>query len=69
MKLRKDVTMTFKTSADATARPESNLDDRYGKIGIPAVAAAIAYQSDAKNSAYAPVESFADRWLAERDAA
>jgi hypothetical protein len=63
------MTMTLKTSADTTARPESNLDDRYGKIGIPAVAAAIAYQSDAKNSAYAPADSHADRWLAEREAA
>jgi hypothetical protein len=32
-----------------------DLGGRYGKIGIPAVAAAVAYQSDAKNQAYAPV--------------
>ena len=31
------------------------LDRRYGKIGISAVAAALPYQSDAKNPAYAPV--------------
>jgi hypothetical protein len=34
---------------------EPNLDQRYGKIGILAVAAALPYQSDAKNPAYAPV--------------
>lgn len=27
----------------------------YGQIGIPAVAAAVRYQGDAKNPAYAPV--------------
>jgi hypothetical protein len=32
-----------------------SLDRRYGKIGISAVAAALPYQSDAKNPAYAPV--------------
>jgi hypothetical protein len=32
-----------------------SLDLRYGKIGISAVAAALPYQSDAKNPAYAPV--------------
>jgi hypothetical protein len=61
--------MTFKTAAQPNAQHESNLDDRYGKIGIPAVAAAIAYQSDAKNSADAPVDSGVERWLAARDAA
>jgi hypothetical protein len=47
----------------ATASPQrkgkdvrrEDLDGRYGKIGIPAVAAALPYQSDAKNPAYAPV--------------
>ena len=29
---------------------------RFGRIGISAVAAALQYRSDAKNSAYAPVE-------------
>lgn len=32
-----------------------SLDRCYGKIGISAVAAALPYQSDAKNLAYAPV--------------
>ena len=30
------------------------LDNRYGQIGIPAVAAAVRYQGVAKNPAYAP---------------
>jgi hypothetical protein len=33
----------------------AQLDRQYGKIGISAVAAAVRYQSDAKNLAYAPV--------------
>ena len=36
-------------------RKGEDLDGRYGKIGISAVAAALPYQSDAKNPAYAPV--------------
>lgn len=32
------------------------LDGRFGKIGISAVAAAVRYQSDAKNPAYAPAK-------------
>jgi hypothetical protein len=48
--------MTMKNTADSNRqRDDSNLDHRYGKIGIPAVAAALRYQSDAKNPAYAPV--------------
>jgi len=49
------------TSPKATAqRPgrsqeQANLDRRYGKIGISAVAAALRYQSKSKNTAYAPV--------------
>jgi len=39
-----------KSSDDTTA-----LHHRYGKIGISAVAAAVRYQGEAKNSAYAPV--------------
>ena len=36
--------------------PETqNLTVRYGKIGIPAVAAALRYTDAAKNPAYAPV--------------
>ena len=41
------------------------LDGRYGKIGISAVAAALPYQSDAKNPAYAPVVPRDDQWRSE----
>jgi hypothetical protein len=37
-------------ASDGTA-----LDCRYGQIGISAVAAAVRYQGEAKNQAYAPV--------------
>ena len=37
-------------------RERAELDPRFGRIGISAVAAALPYGSDAKNSAYAPVE-------------
>jgi len=33
----------------------TNLDRQYGNIGISAVAAALRYQGDGKNPAYAPV--------------
>jgi hypothetical protein len=33
------------------------LDNRYGRIGISAVAAAVRYQGGAKNPAYAPCSS------------
>jgi hypothetical protein len=36
------------------------LDCRYGKIGISAVAAAMRYQSEPKNMAYAPVTPRSD---------
>ena len=42
-------------------KPEvQSLDCRYGKIGISAVAAAMRYQSEPKNMAYAPVTPRAD---------
>ena len=44
----------------------SDLDGRYRQIGISAVAAAIRYQSDGKNPAYAPVSTkWRDRIAAE----
>jgi hypothetical protein len=49
--------MTKKTAAQSNqaGRPtETNLDSRYGEIGISAVTAALRYQSEAKNPAYAP---------------
>jgi hypothetical protein len=39
------------------AREHPELDRRYGAIGISAVAAAVRYQSDGKNPAYAPADS------------
>ena len=35
-------------------RERAELDARFGKIGISAVAAALRYRSDGKNPAYAP---------------
>jgi hypothetical protein len=52
-------------------REEASLDRCYGKIGISAVAAALPYQSDAKNPAYAPAVPREDTglWFAELAAA
>ena len=56
--------MNSNNAANATSkREDANLDGRYGKIGISAVAAALRYQSEAKNPAYAPVVPRADKWL------
>lgn len=44
---------------------DANLDRRYGKIGISAVVAALHYQSEAKNPAYAPVRWRYDQWCTE----
>jgi hypothetical protein len=41
-------------------RRDAGLEVRYGKIGISAVEAALRYQSDGKNPAYAPCKT-ADR--------
>ena len=53
--------MPASRKASPKANPESNaesevpnLDCRYGKIGISAVAAAMRYQSEPRNMAYAP---------------
>jgi hypothetical protein len=48
---------------------EEALDGRYGKIGISAVAAAVRYQSDAKNPAYAPTAMQDDDRFVEARAA
>ena len=44
---------------------EPGLDSRYGAIGISAVAAAVEFQSEAKNPAYAPVAHKTDKRLAD----
>ena len=50
-------------------RTGEDLGGRYGKIGIPAVAAALPYQSDAKNPRYAPVAHREEDWYLESTAA
>ncbi|MEI7804212.1 MAG: hypothetical protein WCI56_02675 [Hyphomicrobiales bacterium] len=42
-------------SSRDSVRNYPNLDGQYGKIGISAVAAAMRYQSEPRNPAYAPV--------------
>jgi hypothetical protein len=62
--------MKSKDVAKLSQREDTaHLDGRYGKIGIPAVAAALPYQSDSKNPACAPVASREEKWLAEMAAA
>ena len=46
--------MEFRRASPEQRRERAELDARFGKIGISAVAAALRYQSDAKNPAYAP---------------
>jgi hypothetical protein len=46
-----------KTRELTLSRENTALDHRYRQIGISAVAAAVRYQGDAKNPAYAPVSS------------
>jgi len=62
--------MKSKTKAKLDKQAEApSLDRCYGKIGISAVVAALPYQSDAKNLAYAPVvHRLDDEWLAEKAA-
>jgi hypothetical protein len=52
-----------------SARPASpNLDSRYGEIGISAVAAALPYQSEVKNPAYAPAVQSVEKWIVDKAA-
>jgi hypothetical protein len=61
--------MKSQTATPTTSkRTDENLDGRYGKIGIPAVAAAVQYKCDAKNPAYAPVVPQHDDRYAEASA-
>ena len=48
--------MTSKRATPEQRRERVELDPRFGKIGISAVAAALRYQSDAKNPLYAPAK-------------
>jgi len=45
--------MSKRASSDQR-RERAELDPRFGKIGISAVAAALRYGTDSKNPAYAP---------------
>ncbi len=49
-----------RSRAEEHAVNNSDLDSRYGAVGILAVAAALPYQSDAKNSAYARIDAELD---------
>ncbi len=51
---------TVKTRQDTASSSRANLDRQYGNIGISAVAAALPYQGETKNPAYAPNESVHD---------
>ncbi len=61
--------MTDKNTVSAveTVRSsESDLDSRYGEIGISALAAALQFRCEVKNPAYAPVAPRRDDHLADR---
>jgi len=47
--------MTSQRATPDQRRERAELDPRFGKIGISAVAAALPYASDSRNPAYAPV--------------
>jgi hypothetical protein len=46
--------MESRRATSEQRRERAELDGRFGKIGISAVAAALRYQSESKNLAYAP---------------
>ena len=46
--------MESRRASPEQRRERAELDARFGKIGISAVAAALRYPSDSKNPAYAP---------------
>ena len=46
--------MESRRTSPEQRRERAELDARFGKIGISAVAAALRYQSESKNPAYAP---------------
>jgi hypothetical protein len=50
-------------SADQAREQVPDLDSRYGEIGIPAVAAALRFQREVKNPAYAPAQPKTEKWL------
>jgi hypothetical protein len=48
--------MNAQRATSEQRRERAELDPRFGKIGISAVAAALRYGSDARNPAYAPAK-------------
>jgi hypothetical protein len=46
--------MEFRRATPDQRRERAELDARFGRIGISAVAAAMRYRGDTKNPAYAP---------------
>ena len=50
--------MNSQRATSEQRRERADLDPRFGKIGISAVAAALHYGSDARNPAYAPRQVF-----------
>jgi hypothetical protein len=52
-------------STPSIRREAQNLEVRYGKIGISAVAAAMRYQGDATTPADVSTDGQPDRWLRE----
>jgi hypothetical protein len=57
--------MTKKNTSSENAREHvPDLDSRYGEIGIPAVAAALKFQTQVKNPADAQAQPKADKSLA-----
>jgi hypothetical protein len=51
--------------AQSTRQEAQNLEVRYGKIGISAVAAAMRYQGDANDPERGSTDRQPDRWLQE----
>jgi hypothetical protein len=49
--------MESRRATSEQRRERAELDPRFGRIGISAVAAALRYASETKNPAYAPVVS------------
>jgi len=47
--------LSGQSAAESSSAEGNTLDRRYRQIGISAVAAAVRYQGEAKNPAYAPV--------------
>jgi hypothetical protein len=64
----KKMTKNNAGQSNASAR-ESNLDSRYGEIGISAVAAALPYRSEVKTPTDESMGQQLDKWIAEMAAA